>query len=251
MAAASQDWTHIEMCPDALCQGSENQQRSKHTGDNRFTFGINTSGGSFHCFRCDAKGSWFALKKALAGDLVSISSAGAEFEGKERRPRGGASGAWGREWQREEDEGEIGERIAGYAENLEGSEGMSSVVRWLGEERCISVDTMRKYGVGHVVQTFKGTPKHCVSFPWYDDSGSKLPVRAKIRAVDDKKAMRLDPPGGGWGFFGWNTIEEGDESVVVTEGEIDALTVHQETGRKVKSSPKTLPCMLRPSVVSM
>lgn len=118
-----------------------------------------------------------------------------------------------------------------------------SVFAWLRGERRISKETMIAYNVGSVTKSFERVPKHCVTFPWYTE-GQKGPVRVKVRAVEDKKCMRLDPAGTQWGFFGWNLIKEGDEEVVITEGELDALTVYQETGKKALSLPngaKSLP----------
>ena len=46
---------------------------------------------------------------------------------------------------------------------------------------------------------------------------------AKVRAIEDKKFMRLDPVGGPWGFFGWPSVRADSESVVLTEGKLDAL----------------------------
>jgi hypothetical protein len=50
---------------------------------------------------------------------------------------------------------------------------------------------------------------------------------AKVRAIEDKKFMRLDPVGGPWGFFGWPSVRADSEAVVLTEGELDALSVYQ------------------------
>ncbi len=109
-------------------------------------------------------------------------------------------------------------------------------MNWLTRERRISVETLRYYKVGAVQASFNNTKKDCVTFPWYTD-GVEGAVRVKLRAYDDKKCMRLDPAGAIWGFFGWHTIEAHDEEIVVTEGEIDALSVFQETGMKAVSLP--------------
>ena len=62
-------------------------------------------------------------------------------------------------------------------------------------------------------------------------------VRLKIRAIDDKSKQRLVPKGGSWGLFGWNTVPAAADAIVVTEGEFDAMAVHQATGMPAVSLP--------------
>ena len=61
--------------------------------------------------------------------------------------------------------------------------------------------------------------------------------RIKARALGHKGMQRLDPPGGGWGFFGWHTIPADTTEIVITEGEFDAMAVYQATGRPSISLP--------------
>jgi len=68
-----------------------------------------------------------------------------------------------------------------------------------------------------------------------DDSW--LTRRIKVRAISHKGLQRLDPPGGGWGFFGWHTVPEDATEVVITEGEFDAMAVNQATGLPSISLP--------------
>jgi hypothetical protein len=127
----------------------------------------------------------------------------------------------------------VARRLGSYASKLQD---FPNLVKWLTRERRISAATLHYYKVGATQTSFNNTKKECVTFPWYTD-GVEGVVRAKLRAYDDKKCMRLDPAGAIWGFFGWNTIEANDEEIVVTEGEIDALSVFQETGMKAVSLP--------------
>ncbi|KDO18497.1 hypothetical protein SPRG_16173 [Saprolegnia parasitica CBS 223.65] len=62
-------------------------------------------------------------------------------------------------------------------------------------------------------------------------------VRLKVRAIDDKSKQRLVPKGGSWGLFGWNTVPTAATSLVLTEGEFDAMAVHQATGLPAVSLP--------------
>lgn len=62
--------------------------------------------------------------------------------------------------------------------------------------------------------------------------------RYKARGVDDKRLMRSVPMGtNAQTFFGWHTIPPQAKEVVITEGEIDAMTVFQETKMPAISVP--------------
>ncbi|CAG9330914.1 unnamed protein product [Blepharisma stoltei] len=64
-------------------------------------------------------------------------------------------------------------------------------------------------------------------------------MRVKARAIykENKHNMRLIPTGGGWGLFGLNTVQPGIKTVVLTEGEYDAMAVYQATGLAAVSLP--------------
>jgi twinkle protein len=82
----------------------------------------------------------------------------------------------------------------------------------------------------------------CISFPWLMTAdeviaqersrgvttdippGSKFWTRRiKIRSIENKSWQRLLPAGGGWGLFGYHTIPNDANEIVVTEGEYDAM----------------------------
>lgn len=70
----------------------------------------------------------------------------------------------------------------------------------------------------------------CVTFPWIsvDGTGKRSNVvRVKLRSMEEKGKQRIEPKGGGWGLFGWHTVPKGAREVVITEGEFDAMAVHQ------------------------
>ena len=84
--------------------------------------------------------------------------------------------------------------------------------------------------------------------------------RVKLRAIDAKGLQRTLPKGGGWGFFGWQTVQEHHKSVIITEGEYDAMAVAEGLSRAkpehplsgvpqshcptdVTRSPELLPCL--------
>jgi twinkle protein len=113
----------------------------------------------------------------------------------------------------------------------------------------------------------------CITFPWFGPlslatAGTETLVRYKYRALGGKWLQRLEPIGGGWGVFGWNLIapevtasidgtlpelkpdtpvagvsesaapsQTGKTSVIITEGEFDAMAVYQATGLPAISLP--------------
>lgn len=150
-------------------------------------------------------------------------------------------------------------------QNLLEDADFKSVLAYLTETRGIKRDVLQKYGVGAIEQPFRdesGTQvtAKCISFPWMarqhdldamgvicdtdaasetssDDKNLFNVIRLKIRAVDDKSKQRLVPKGGSWGLFGWNTVPTSSEEIVITEGEFDAMAVHQATGMPAISLP--------------
>ncbi|KAA0173954.1 hypothetical protein FNF27_04515 [Cafeteria roenbergensis] len=74
-------------------------------------------------------------------------------------------------------------------------------------------------------------------------------ARVKLRSVTDKRHQAMAPRGGGWGLFGAHTVPQDASAVVVTEGEFDAMAVHQATGAFAVSLPngaRSLPVQLLP-----
>ncbi|KAK4529294.1 hypothetical protein CCYA_CCYA01G0151 [Cyanidiococcus yangmingshanensis] len=72
-------------------------------------------------------------------------------------------------------------------------------------------------------------------------------LRLKIRSITRKSAMRLEPRGGYWGLFGMHLVPADAECLVLTEGEFDAMAVHQATGLYAVSLPngaRSLPPVL-------
>jgi len=82
-----------------------------------------------------------------------------------------------------------------------------------------------------------------------DELGPFVTRRLKARAIHNKSWQRLDPPGGGWGLFGWHTVPHDATEIILTEGEYDAMAVHQATGRPAVSLPngcRSLPVEVLP-----
>ncbi len=88
-----------------------------------------------------------------------------------------------------------------------------------------------------------------------DTTSSDVPTgpfvtrRIKARALERKSWQRLDPPGGGWGLFGLHTVPDDCTTLILTEGEYDAMAVHQATGLPAVSLPngcRSLPLQVLP-----
>lgn len=70
------------------------------------------------------------------------------------------------------------------------------------------------------------------SSPSSSESGSKVSQsfvieRIKFRALEGKGLQRLVPKGGSFGFFGWHLVKPWQKTIVITEGEFDAMAVAQ------------------------
>ena len=74
-------------------------------------------------------------------------------------------------------------------------------------------------------------------------------ARLKLRGVRDKSKQALAPRGGGWGLFGLHAVPRTARSIVLTEGEFDAMSVRQATGAHAVSLPngcRSLPLEVLP-----
>lgn len=94
----------------------------------------------------------------------------------------------------------------------------SGVLAWL-QGRGLTAETIAAFKVGEHVQ---GGKTFCV-FPFLRDGEL---VNAKSRNIAEKRDMRQSP-GAEPCLFGWHLIDPKARTVVIAEGEIDAMTLHQ------------------------
>ena len=201
---------------------------------NLYTLGFKARSGVFHCFRCGASGSWYDFKNFMLGGELSVEPIQKEEVN----------------YPSEE------EHVVRYVNLRDGK--LPEIIRYLQDERAISIDTLLKYRVGVGMHTFRDIDTDCsvelpcVYFPMFlpRKDMHKL-TRIKVRAIykQNKAHMKMLPTGGTWGLFGANTVPGGTKSIVITEGEYDAMAVHQSTGRYAVSLPNGashLPCQLLP-----
>ena len=63
--------------------------------------------------------------------------------------------------------------------------------------------------------------------PHGDTESTYFIKRLKLRAIDTKGMQRTLPKGGAWGFFGWHLVQPQHKTIIITEGEYDAMAVSQ------------------------
>ena len=108
------------------------------------------------------------------------------------------------------------------------------VYRYLTQERKLTDASIRLYRV------CQRAGLAAVGFPHFDETGKKL-VAVKVRDVakhasGERKAAWWDPKGAVQRLWGKPTVPEDETEIVITEGEIDTMTLH-EIGFSAVSMP--------------
>ena len=252
--------THYVLKDCPACHPHKNRE------DNRWKLYVShMKDGAFFCHRCGTKGSWFDLKSLLTGKSQAELLQG-------RNPSKPSRRAVGKEQntrQRTQEQLPLpDQQRAGQLPNkLQEDQTFEDVLLYLMDERGLSRETLQKYCVGASEYSFRDSEgmwakHHCITFPWitpigrYESASGETGVRwqitrLKIRALSHKHMQRLEPAGGGWGLFGWHTVPESAKSIVLTEGEFDAMAVHQATGVPAVSLPngcRSLPVDVLPQL---
>ncbi|SCM05454.1 plastid replication-repair enzyme, putative [Plasmodium chabaudi chabaudi] len=236
----------------------------KYKYDNMYKHEIFKNTGNSYCHRCGYKGSFYDFKLKM-GDLVT-----SNFESPIVNDT-------------YEEEKITFNDVKVYNMNLLYSKEAENARNYLMNERKINFETLKKYYIGFSVMEFQSLEnsgkfeKHeCLVFPFIrkitttdenenncksiykgagkteDEGDTYEVVRIKVRSLKDKAYMRLYPKNVRSDmklfFFGDHLITDSDE-VVLTEGEIDAMTIFQETNYPAISLPngsKSLPIYLLP-----
>jgi len=189
--------------------------------DNQWKLYILNRNGCYKCFRCSSQGSWFDFKNKIqgrnGGTAISVQPA--------LPPSPSAVAA----------APQIRPAPTVHLEQVTNRQQHQEAIEYLNERRGLSTDTLDKYGVGLTRLSFGSGPEWCYTFPWFD--GDAELIRYKARAMEAKQKQRLVPKGGGWSLFGMNTVDDDASEVVLTEGEFDAMAVHQATGMPAISLP--------------
>ncbi|OQR85631.1 twinkle protein [Achlya hypogyna] len=220
---------------------------TKGKPDNLWKLYVAKTNGVYLCHRCGASGSWFSLRQKMgANDVVP------------------AAMGYSDSMRYQDDEPKVisvldNNKAIALQRNLHEDDDCKHVLDYLKTTRGLKPEVLKKYCVGAIEQPFYDDAgqvhKWCVTFPWMArdadlalmgveadanmsaDANLFNVVRLKVRAIDDKSKQRLVPKGGSWGLFGWNTVPASATSIVVTEGEFDAMAVYQATGLPAVSLP--------------
>ena len=206
-------------CP--FCLKPHNEELS-----NLFTLTFRPSSGVFHCFRCGSNGSWYDFKNFMMGNQVAI----------EGIPPASSEVVLPSE----------SEHLARVANLRDGK--YPDINKYLQDERKLNIESLLKYKVGVDMQVYKDLDKDSsvelpsVYFPMFrmkSRDEQQMLARIKVRAIykENKHFMKMMPVGGAWGFFGLSLVPSGIKTIVITEGEYDAVAVHQATGLYAVSLP--------------
>lgn len=95
----------------------------------------------------------------------------------------------------------------------------SRVLAWL-QGRGLTQETVAAF---RVVEQTRGEAVYAL-FPYLSEDGDYL--NGKARNIDNKKDMRQEP-GAMPCLFGWPLLDRKSRTVIIAEGELDAMTLHQ------------------------
>ncbi|KAI9922146.1 hypothetical protein PsorP6_000201 [Peronosclerospora sorghi] len=238
--------------------------------DNLFKMYVDKTHGAYKCHRCGSAGSWFDFKRKLQSGVDVSASGDALYEGMN------ATGVHKVPLEVKVIQTLDNGKAMAIQKNLLDDPVFEPVLNYLTHIRGLSREVLQKYCVGAIKQPFwdynsgERVNSKCISFPWMarprdmnvmgvkvrdgkrqitGDKNLYNVVRLKLRAMDDKSKQQLVPKGGSWGLFGWNTVPTGANELVLTEGEFDAMAVHQATGMAAVSLPngcQSLPLSVLP-----
>ena len=108
------------------------------------------------------------------------------------------------------------------ADHLKPVQEGSRVWKWLTEERNISPDAIRAYGIGEGKYPYDKNSKLCCIFPFVDSKGDIQML--KWRDPDDKSYIRTTAKSRKI-LFGIPAVPENQQTMYITEGELDAMTM--------------------------
>jgi hypothetical protein len=226
---------------------------SKPTNDkvsNLYKLHIKLGDGAYFCHRCGNGGSWYDFKAALGGYAPQTTTTTTTTHAASPSPAATNNTA-------KVDSLPVPPvRLSGYYNSrlLDAQHAGNDALSYLMDVRGMTNKTLRHYGVGRATYDFPATNGYeraeCVTFPWIEKHDDDfITRRIKVRALKQKGWQRLDPAGGGWGLFGLHTIPDDATSVILTEGEYDAMAVYQATGLPAVSLPngcRSLPLQVLP-----
>eukprot|EP00644_Phytophthora_capsici_P001056 jgi/Phyca11/535923/estExt2_fgenesh1_pg.C_PHYCAscaffold_430078 len=211
--------------------------------DNLFKMYVHKTQGVYKCHRCGSAGSWFDFKHKLQGS-VGVASASSALHG------GSNAGA---AVEVKIIQALDNEKAMAIQKNLLDDSEFEPVLKYLTNIRGLTKEVLQKYCVGAIEQPFwdhdagERVNAKCISFPWMarqmdmNAMGVMCQEEKKQDSEDknlyDVAKQQLVPKGGSWGLFGWNTVPAAADELVLTEGEFDAMAVHQATADRFEALP--------------
>jgi twinkle protein len=226
----------VKICP--FCHDTKNDR------SNFYKLCIFLQRGNFNCLRCGAHGSFYDFQNRFSS--ISV-------EQVHRSPTSRGSEGGGGSSYRPDRKVETVHNVRMDSIKLQDPVSHAAL-DFLTKERGISLEVLELYQVGARDVLFFSQDKKevhtCVTFP--SIHGNVVP-RIKVRSISDKKNQRCIPAGSAPGFFGWHTIPNDAKSVIITEGEFDAMAAFQGTGLAAISLPngarsmpvELIPCLER------
>jgi twinkle protein len=240
---------------------------TKNNFSNLWKLYIHRHSGAYLCHRCGNKGSWYDFKNRLQfGDQLE-SNVIQKMENNLTKLQVAAS----KKLPKREDIERYQRAFIEYKyPDVNKYFAQRGISREIATKYKIGAEYFNFYVQGEKELSPENVSKVCITFPMdkpvqkpnsllqylkhqeaeqEDMQNSFQIVRHKIRAVDNKALQKLDPAGGQWGLFGLALVPLDAREIVVTEGEFDAMVVHQATGLPTVSLPngcRSLPVDILP-----
>lgn len=217
--------------------------------DNMYKWYVYKDNGRHHCHRCGAQGSYFDMKKRLGDSAIEITNIANTDKSMNSKPIS--------------NDRYSADNIMKYHNELMNAQSdpqhkYNNVLNYLTQTRGLTIDTLKYYGIGAMTYNFTNENNvkeihNCIVFPWSkfsctpsdqaDDAQNNIDVstilpRIKLRSVLEKRHQRIIPAGTSiFGWFGGHTIPSDATSIVITEGEFDAMSCYQATKLPAVSLP--------------
>jgi len=210
------------------CPNCEKTNPSENKATNLWKLYVKKQGGAFFCHRCGWKGSFHEFKKFHGDVSTNITHLGGAHQKKNSVVQ--------KIFKKPEEQ-----VVSKYFDKETRKDEVLSFLQLRG----IKKETAGAFFVGQSQQMFRADDGNlitepCVTFPVmrFKPEGFELETLHVVhRSVVDKTHMRIEPAGAELFLFGWHNITENDDTIIVTEGHIDCMTIYQETGFPVVSLP--------------
>ena len=235
-----------KICP--LCPKPHNNLSS-----NMWTLNLKGDDGAFLCFRCGNSGNWPDFVKSLmVGEIDFMEESKGQLEEKLSQEK--IELFWTEKMEN------LRQAHLHLTEECDLSKLKESDLRYLKmlhyltdkiNGRGLNYETLIEFGVGIGQEMFKNASGEydvidCVYFPGFGKNTHKVKTNFEVRKTKirglysgDKHNMRIHPSNASFGVFGMQLASRhlSKDSVIITEGEFDAMAAYQATGIPAISLP--------------